>query len=102
MSTFSTENFVAQVYFCRVLHGLLNVTPLPIFVAAIIFGPFLAGFYFRLMLVERDDFNCSRFMEIRSVILMMYLHVVMNLMCRFFFVVHADRGLVVGIREAPF
>ena len=81
--------------FCPVLHGLLNVSLSPIFGAFVVFGPFLASFYFLIMMAERNSFNCSKLMEIRHIIVQSLLHVIMNLMCRFFYVVHADKGLLV-------
>ena len=92
----SSLTFVCcQVYFCPLLHGLLNVSLSPISVVFVVFGPLLASFYFLIMMVERSSFNCSRFMEIRHVIVLSLLHVTWNLFCRFFYIVHADKGLVV-------
>ena len=90
-----------QVYFCPVLHGLLNISLAPIFGAFLIFGPLLVGFYFFMMMVERNGFTCSRFMEIRHIIVLSLLHVTWNLFCRFFFIVHADKGLVVRAPTHP-
>ena len=44
----------------------------------------------------RTSFNCSRYMEIRIVVLDSLKIVSMNVLFRFFYVVHADKGLVVG------
>ena len=84
-----------QVCSCPLLHGLLNVSLSPIFAVFVVLGPLLATFYFLIVMVARDSFNCSRFMEIRHIIVLSLLHVTWNLFSRFFYIVHADKGLVV-------
>ena len=79
-----------------ILHSLLNVSLSPMLTAFAIFGPILAAFYFKLMMVERNEWNCSRFMEARVLVLQSLLHITMNLLCRFFYILHAEKGLLVG------
>ena len=44
----------------------------------------------------RTSFNCSRYMEIRMLVLDSLKIVTINVLFRFFFIVHADKGFVVG------
>ena len=43
----------------------------------------------------RTSFNCSRYMEIRMLVLDSLKIISMNVLFRFFFILHADKGLVV-------
>ena len=86
-----------QVFSRPAFQDLLNVSLTPMFTAFAIFGPLLTFFHFHIVLVEQNSFNCARFMEMRTIIIQSLLHVVMNLLCRFFYIVHADKGLLVSI-----
>ena len=80
-----------------ILHSLFNVSLSPMLAAFAIFGPILAAFYFKLMMVERSAWNCSRFMEARTVIHQSLINITLNLLCRFFYILHAEKGLLVRL-----
>ena len=62
-----------------------------------IFGPIQEVFFFRIIMGERSNFNCARYMELRTVILNTLNIVLMDVLFRFFYIVHAEKGLVVRV-----
>ena len=62
-----------------------------------VFGPILVTFHFTIIFEERNDFSCARFMEVRTVVLESLKIVFFDVLFRFFFIVHAEKGLLVGI-----
>ena len=60
-----------------------------------ILGPLLIFFHANILLFDRNSFNCGRVIELRTIILQSMQHVWVNLFCRFFYIVHAEKGLLV-------
>ena len=77
------------------LRSFLNVTLTPMFAGFAILGPFLIFFHANILLFDRNSFNCGRVIELRTIILQSMQHVWVNLFCRFFYIVHAEKGLLV-------
>ena len=59
-------------------------------------------FYFIYFVKARTSFACSHYMEIRMVVLDSLKIISINVLFRFFYVVHADKGLVVGKFDLAF
>ena len=53
----------------------------------------------RILQEDRSAFNCARFIEIRLVIYESLKVVFLNVFFRFFYIVHADKGFVVGVNQ---
>ena len=87
---------VYKLFTRPVIHTLFNISLGYMFFIFTFLGPFLAFFLWRIILEERSSFNCARFMEIRVIILESLKVISMNVLFRFFFVVHAEKGLVVS------
>jgi hypothetical protein len=79
-----------------VLHSLINLSLGGMLTVFVLLGPALVDFSLRVLLEEdaRSDYNCARFMEVRVVISVSLTIIATNLGVRFFFIVHADKGLV--------
>jgi hypothetical protein len=79
-----------------VVHSLFNLSIGGMLTVFVLLGPVLIVFSLRLLLEQdsRSDYNCARFMEVRSVISDSLMIIATNLCVRFFFIVHADKGLL--------
>ena len=90
------------------IHTIFNVSVACLFGLLGIFGPFVFYFYFEVLehqllsqefLKERSA-DCARLMEFRNVIGESFKIISVNLMFRFFFVVHAEKGLYIKNRSS--
>ena len=69
------------------------------FVGFAILGPLLIFFHANILLFDRNSFNCGRVIELRTIILQSMQHVWVNLFCRFLYIVHAEKGLLVRVGD---
>ena len=89
------------------IHTIFNVSVACLFGLTAIFGPFVINFSFDIFEhqfsdLERHDersADCARLMEFRNVIGESFKIIGVNLMFRFFFVVHAEKGLYIKERS---
>ena len=89
------------------IHTIFNVSVACLFGLTAIFGPFVINFYFDIFEHQFSDFeqhaersaDCARLMEFRNVIGESFKIISVNLMFRFFFVVHAEKGLYIKERS---
>ena len=83
------------------IHTIFNVSVACLFGLTAVFGPFVINFYFDIFENQvshleqhaKKSADCARLMEFRNVIGESFKIIGVNLMFRFFFVVHAEKGL---------
>ena len=89
------------------IHTIFNVSVACLFGITAFFGPFVVYFYFDVFEHQlsssaspSEQFaSCARLLEFRNVIGESFKIISVNLMFRFFFVVHAEKGLIIKNRS---
>ena len=89
------------------IHTIFNVSVACLFGITAFFGPFVVYFYFDVFEHQFSSFaspseryaSCARLLEFRNVIGESLKIISVNLMFRFFFVVHAEKGLYIQNRS---
>ena len=89
------------------IHTIFNVSVSCFFGLTALFGPFVVYFYFEIFEHQFSSFekladrkaDCARLLEFRNVIGESFKIICVNLLFRFIFVVHAEKGLYIRGRS---